>query len=637
MLAPRAIARRVQRRAIYGALGCVLAAALGAAAATRSWLALTAELALVLILLAVVLYDLRQIRGVLGKLPERALRVRERISEHRRFQAVLATDLYDQCKITGRPFPEGLGPLVLRNLIARGDVLEAWELTRGDDLVTYPIFAVRRLRDNLVRRGYYSHALEIAEFCAAEGGTDLDNKVVANLRGELAVLTGTFVPAVPAQAIGPAVPGRILHLVGKSLPEVQAGYTLRTHYIVTAQRDAGLEPHVVTRLGFAAGQAGSGRKGTGRCTTEVVDGITHHRLAGPKHDEVPPDEWLGKHVAAVAELVRELRPSVLHAASDYSNALTAVAVGKAYGIPVIYESRGFWEETWLSRQEQRYGWDLERLAARYGLPDFYQLRKAIEDKARRDADRVVTLAGVMADRIAEGGVPRDRIEVVPNAVDVSAFPVLNRNAALAAELGIDPDTVVIGYISSLAEYEGIDTLIAAFGRLPGDTRTALLIVGDGPVRDELRAAAAGIADVHFTGQVPHHKVLDYYSLIDVFVVPRRPVEVCHLVTPLKPFEAFSTGRTVVLSNVRALASIAAQSGAAALFEAGDVESLTDVLAGLIADPGRRRELAAAGAAWVRAERTWAANAQIYIRLYEDMLTGPAPIAAAAPASGSTSR
>jgi glycosyltransferase involved in cell wall biosynthesis len=329
------------------------------------------------------------------------------------------------------------------------------------------------------------------------------------------------------------------------------------------------------------------------------------------------------HVTRVAELVRTLRPSILHAASDYLNALTAEAVGAAYGIPVVYESRGFWEETYLSRQEQRYGWDLAKLADEYGLPDFYVRRQQVEDRARRAADRVVTLADVMADRIVAGGVPRERITVVPNAVDVDAFPVLTRDADRAATLGIAPDVTVIGYISSLAEYEGIDTLVAAFGRLRADEeKIALLIVGDGHVRQELEAAAQGIPDVHFTGQVPHDTVLDYYSLIDVFVVPRRPVEVCHLVTPLKPFEAFATGRTVVLSNVRALASIAAQSDAAALFEAGDVTSLTETLRGLVADPERRRALAGRGASWVRAERTWAANAQIYLRLYDEMRTAP---------------
>ena len=45
----------------------------------------------------------------------------------------------------------------------------------------------------------------------------------------------------------------------------------------------------------------------------------------------------------------ELRPSVLHAASNYANARLALALRERYGLPVVYEVRGFWEDTWLSR------------------------------------------------------------------------------------------------------------------------------------------------------------------------------------------------------------------------------------------------------------------------------------------------
>ncbi len=611
MLARRAVrtVRRTLRRTAHGALGCVLVVALAAAVATRSPVATTAGIALLTGALLVVLWELRSVRIRLHRLPERLAGARERISEQHAVQVHLATTLYDQGRALGRPIGVDLIPLVLRPLIARGDVLEADDLGRRIDLSAVPVPVLRRLRDNLQRRGYLDRALRVSGFCSAAGG-EADHRVEAVLRGEIAVASGAYTPSVPPGSLdGAPVPGRVLHLVGKSLPQSQAGYTIRTHYIAVAQRDAGLDPHVLTQTGFAPG-AGE---------TETVDGIPYHRLPGPDVKAGPLDAWLEQHVAGVARVVRALRPAILHAASDYLNALTAEAVGAAYGVPVVYESRGFWEETYLSRQQQRYGWDLAQLTATYGLPDFYLRRREIEDRARRAADRVVTLADVMADRIVEGGVPRERITVVPNAVDVSAFPVLERNAELAARLGIPAGTVVIGYISSLAEYEGIDTLVAAYGRLKAqEPDTALLIVGDGAVREELQAAAAGIPDVHFTGQVPHDTVLDYYSLIDVFVVPRRPVEVCHLVTPLKPFEAFSTGRTVVLSNVRALDAIAEQSGAAELFEAGDAASLAGVLLRLIADPDRRRELAEAGAAWVRAERTWAANARIYARLYDEM-------------------
>jgi glycosyltransferase involved in cell wall biosynthesis len=621
-------ARRTIRRTCYGGL----AAAGVIAAATLSWPAVVLALIAAVFLLV---WEVRGLRIRVGTQAERAGRAAERATEQRRLQVCLATEVYDQARTLGREFPAEAGPLILRSLIGRGDVLDAYRLVSRGELAEIPAPNLRRLRDGLQRRGYFDWALTVAEAIADRN--ESDDRVLGTLRGEIAVTTGAFVPEIPPVLPGGTpVPGRVLHLVGKSLPQSQAGYTLRTHYIATAQRDAGMDPHVATQTGFAA-DAGP---------TEVVDGITYHRLAGPSLQSVPQDVWLAQHVAGVAGLVASLRPAVLHAASDYLNALTATAVGTAYGIPVVYESRGFWEETYLSRQQQRYGWDLDTHAERYGLPDFYLRRRAIEDRARRAADRVVTLAGVMADRIVAGGVAREHIEVVPNAVDVDAFPVPQRDAALAARHGIAADATVIGYISSLAEYEGIDTLIAAYATVAAraDGPVALLIVGDGAARADLEERAAGVAGVHFTGQVPHETILDWYGLIDIFVVPRRPVEVCHLVTPLKPFEAFATGRTVVLSDVRALASIAADSGAAELFAAGDPDSLAEVLLRLLGDPQRRRELAGAGAAWVRAERTWAANARTYLRLYADLrvtavprqVTASGTGSAAEPAAGRTS-
>jgi glycosyltransferase involved in cell wall biosynthesis len=616
--------RRTIRRIAYAGLGLVLFAGL----ATLSWLVISMTLITALVVLG---WEVRGLRIGLARQVQRSVTTRERQAEQRRYQALLATELYDQSLALGRTYPAGLAPLVVRNLVVRGDALDAYLLAARGELTAIAPHVLRRLRDNLQRRGYFEWALAVAEHLRE---TELDHQVRAVLRGEIAVTTGAYAPTVEP-AVVEGVAGRVLHLVGKSLPESQAGYTLRTHYIVTAQRDAGLDPHVATQTGFGTG-------------TATVDGITYHRLAGAALQSVAQDEWLRQHVSNVAGLVRQLRPAVLHAASDYLNALTATTVGTAYGIPVVYESRGFWEETYLSRQLQRYGWDAGTHAERYGLPDFYLRRRDMEDRVRRAADRVVTLAPVMAERIAAGGVPVSRIEVVPNAVDVGAFPVVTRDPELAARHGIVDGAIVFGYISSLAEYEGIDTLISAYAQVKAvaDGPVALLVVGDGAVREDLERQAEGLADVHFTGQVPHEAILGYYGLIDVFVVPRRPVEVCHLVTPLKPFEAFATGCTVVLSDVRALASIAADSAAAELFAAGDPDSLAAVLLKLLADPQRRQELAETGAAWVRAERTWVANAALYQRIYAELtaveavprqVTASGTARAAEPAAGNTSR
>jgi glycosyltransferase involved in cell wall biosynthesis len=472
---------------------------------------------------------------------------------------------------------------------------------------------VTRLFAALRGQGYLERAASLADLAEnlPDAGVPADRR--AGLEAEIRVLRDGWRPTVEASSIDP-VPGRVLHVVETSLPSVQSGYTLRTYRTVRAQQAAGLDPHVVTHTGF--GDAESRH-------AEDVGGVSHHRLPGASRGSVPLDAWLDQHVQQLAALCRELRPAVLHAASDWTNALSARVVGTAVGIPVVYESRGFWEETWLSRQAAKFGWDLEQVEREWGLPDAYVWRHALEDRLRAEADHVVTLGRVMRDRIVTGGVPPERVSVVPNAVDVDEFPLLDRDTELAAELGIGADEVVVGYISSLVEYEGVDTLIDAVAELRAraGARVRLLVVGHGAEEEALRAraTAAGLDGAAiFTGQVPHVDVLRYYSLIDVFVVPRRPVTVCQLVTPLKPYEALSTGRTLVMSDVAALREIAEDSGAAELFTPLDPTSLADVVEALVKDPARRARMSAEGAAWVRSARTWALNAQAYVGVYESL-------------------
>ena len=61
------------------------------------------------------------------------------------------------------------------------------------------------------------------------------------------------------------------------------------------------------------------------------------------------DRLYRAHLRRAARLTGRLRPAVLHAASNYANAVIALALRDATGLPVVYEVRGFWEDTWLSR------------------------------------------------------------------------------------------------------------------------------------------------------------------------------------------------------------------------------------------------------------------------------------------------
>ena len=145
-----------------------------------------------------------------------------------------------------------------------------------------------------------------------------------------------------------------------------------------------------------------------------------------------------------------------------------------------------------------------------------------------------------------------------------------------------------------------------------------IVVGEGPELDGLRELRGelGLDDcVVLTGQVPHSEVHRYYSLIDVFVVPRRDDRAARLVTPLKPFEAMAMELPIVVSDLPALSEVAAPGERGLSFVPEDPASLAATVAPLLDDPALRKRFGAAGRDWVQRERTWAANGKRYVEAY----------------------
>jgi glycosyltransferase involved in cell wall biosynthesis len=426
--------------------------------------------------------------------------------------------------------------------------------------------------------------------------------------GRLTLGTPARPALAPAPASAPApAPARrgstrVLHIVTDALPSTSAGYTIRTQEIAVAQRLAGMDPHVTTRIGFpVTAGAMDGR------ATVTVDGVPYHRLL-PWIMPGRMDRLYQTHLRHAARLTQRLKPAVLHAASNYANAVIALALRDATGLPVVYEVRGFWEDTWLSRHV---------VNADLKLSDRYVYTRALETHCMVEADRVVTLGEAMREEIAARGVPGDKITIVPNAVSEEFLRPLPDGAALKASLGIKPGEHVVGLVSSLVAHEGIGTLLEAVKILNDrGVRTRALIVGDGPERTALQRQAAGLdLDAVFTGRVPSAKVRDYHAVLDVFVVPRTPDRVCQLVTPLKPVEAMASGLPVVVSSVRALAEIVHDRETGLLSPPLDAGELADRLQQLLASPDLRAKLGANARDWVARDRTWAHNAARYREIY----------------------
>jgi glycosyltransferase involved in cell wall biosynthesis len=407
----------------------------------------------------------------------------------------------------------------------------------------------------------------------------------------------------------------VLQFVTNALPRTNAGYTVRTHKIALAQRELGLDPQVVTRLGYPMAQGLADVR-----PLVEVDGIRYHRLLPwlPPRDQAAA---IGKGADLAGPLVEELGPSVLHAVSNHLNAAVALELGRRHRLPVVYEVRGFLEDSWLSRDPTH-------------TPEsaFYRLTRELETRCMREADAIVTLGTAMRDEITERGIDPAKIFEVPNAVDEEFLEPLPDGAGLRQDLGIGVDEFVVGLTSSFYGYEGIDTLIDAVALLRDrDMPIVLLLVGDGPERGALerRAAEHGLlagegsgnngraeaARVLFTGRVPMSSVRQFQAVLDVFAVPRRADRVCQLVTPLKPVEAMAGGIPVIASDVKALKEIVEPGVTGTLTLPEDPEAWANSLQELIYSPERRQKIGQAAREWVRAERTWRAVTASYLDAY----------------------
>ena len=393
---------------------------------------------------------------------------------------------------------------------------------------------------------------------------------------------------------------RVLHILDHSIP-LHSGYTFRTLSLLREQRKLGWQTYHLTSPKHSA-ESGP---------EQVVDGWHFYRTPAPPPGLRLPGlgEWalMRQTEQRLMGLAKTLKPQLLHAHSPVLNALPALRVGQALGIPVVYEVRAFWEDAAVDHGTTTEG------SLRY------RLSQRLETHALRQVDHVFTICEGLRRDIAGRGIAADKITVIPNAVDIAAFePGGQPDEALKATLGLAGATVV-GFIGSFYAYEGLDLLLAATpALLQRYPEVRVLLVGGGPQESALKAQAAalGLADkVVFAGRVPHDEVKRYYDLVDMLAYPRHSMRLTELVTPLKPLEAMAQGRLFVASDVGGHKELVRHGETGWLFKAGSAEALAESIMTALGRSERWPELRRAGREFVEQERNWAASASQYGPVY----------------------
>jgi len=230
--------------------------------------------------------------------------------------------------------------------------------------------------------------------------------------------------------------------------------------------------------------------------------------------------------------------------------------------------------------------------------------------------RTAAIAPGIVEQLVAGGVPRDRVVLIPSAVDPRRVQPRLAAGALRGAQGVGADEVVLLSIAALVRRKGLDVLLDALAALAHrGLRPRLWVAGDGPERASLAAQAERLGlggQVDWLGQ--RDDVGDLFAAADVFVLPSRAEGL-----GVAALEAMAAGRAVVASAVGGLADAVVDGRTGLLVPPGDAVALGAALERVLHEPALRAALGAAGPARVAEGFLAEQMVEAYERLYRDVL------------------
>ena len=289
------------------------------------------------------------------------------------------------------------------------------------------------------------------------------------------------------------------------------------------------------------------------------------------------------HISELAGRVFDLDADAIHVTGPGPLGLAGLLVARTLRLPLV---AGYHTEL------------ADYALALTGDPLLAELARAGASRFYGAADLVLAPSALTAARLPQLlGLDAGKVAVVPQGVDCERFSPARRRPGF---FGFEDGTKVVLFVGRLSREKGLDTLLGAAALLErrGDVR--FVVVGDGPARTELEAAASD--NVSFTGWRDGENLAATFSSADIFLFPSA-TETCGQVV----LEAQASGLACVVSPNGA-AREAINPDASGIVSSDDTPgAFAWAIASLLDDTARLEQLG--GAARRQAsERTWSVAA-----------------------------
>jgi glycosyltransferase involved in cell wall biosynthesis len=219
----------------------------------------------------------------------------------------------------------------------------------------------------------------------------------------------------------------------------------------------------------------------------------------------------------------------------------------------------------------------------------------------KDASKVIALTRTEAQQYRCMGVPKEKIEVIPNGIDLTEYADLPPKGCFKKKFGIDEDKKIILYLGRINRIKGLDFLIRAYAYLIKDIKCkdALLVIAgpdDGHLNEvKSLANSLGVSNsVLFTGSVYGEDKVETYADSDVYVLPS-----IYETFPMTVLEAYACGKPVIASKVGGLKDLVIDEETGFLVNLGNTEQLAKNILYLLNNTDEAKEMGMKGKQFVK--------------------------------------
>jgi glycosyltransferase involved in cell wall biosynthesis len=241
-------------------------------------------------------------------------------------------------------------------------------------------------------------------------------------------------------------------------------------------------------------------------------------------------------------------------------------------------------------------------------------------------DRVVAVSETVKQQILNHKIAPNKVVYIYNGIDPDRFHHREKCDSIRREFGIHKGCRVIGTVGRLSQEKGHMYLVNAADKILQECpKVVFLIVGDGPLKQNLEAKCSQLAERAYTGigssKGPfifagvRKDMSDIYASMDVFVLPSLTEGL-----PMALLEAMAAKKPVVATRVGAVPKVIEEGRSGLLVPPRDVNALAKAIIRFLKDPQEARDLAEHGYERVRKDFSSQAMAKTYIEVYQDVLS-----------------